>query len=123
MIEGIVNAAREAVVSLTLQGPSGQTARVDAVVDTGFSFYLTVPTALARDLDLTPTGSNRVMLADGSETTLDVYTVSVLWDGRPRGIPAYAADATPLAGMALLERHSLYVEVEEGGRVAIRARP
>ncbi len=122
MIEGVVNAANQAVVSLTLQGPSGRTGRVDAVVDTGFSRFLTLPTALVSELGLPFATSVPVTLADGSETTLDVYTVTVLWDGRPRGIPAYAADATPLAGMALLERHNLFVEVEEGGRVAIRAR-
>lgn len=48
--------------------------------------------------------------------------VTVLWDGRPREIVAYAAETTPLIGMSMLENHSLYVEAESGGRVVIEAR-
>ena len=117
-----MNAAREAVISLPLRGPSGQTVRVDAVVDTGFSRFLTLPTAMVRELDLPFDAINRVILADGSEAWLNAYAVTVMWDGQPRDVPAYAADATPLAGMALLERHRLYMEVEEEGRVVIEAR-
>ena len=122
MIEGTVNAARQAVVVLPLRGPSGRTAHLEAVVDTGFSRFLTVPRALVRELELPLTGSNLVYLADGSETDLDVHAVTVLWDGQPRYITAYATEGTPLAGMALLEHHDLRVEVEEGGRVVIEAR-
>ena len=122
MIEGAVNAAHEAIISLPLRGPAGQTGRVDVVVDTGFGFYLTLPTATVRELDLPFTGTNRAILADGSEATFNAYAVTVMWDGQPRDVYAFAADATPLAGMALLERHSLLVEVEEEGRVVIQAR-
>ena len=34
---------------------------------------------------------------------------------------ADAADTTPLVGMRLLDGHSLYIEVEDGGRVVIEA--
>ena len=117
-----MNAAREAVISLALQGPAGRTARLDTVLDAGFSLYLTLRPALVSELGLTRTGLSRLVLADGNEVSFDVYRVTVLWDGQPRDVYAQAADATPLAGMALLEGHSLYAEVEEGGRVAIRAR-
>ena len=33
-----------------------------------------------------------------------------------------AADTTPLVGMRLMDSHSLYVEVENGGRVIIDAK-
>lgn len=41
MIEGIVNASREAVVPLTVASPAGRTQPIDAVIDTGFSGFLT----------------------------------------------------------------------------------
>ena len=47
-----------------------------------------------------------MILADGSETTLEVYGVTVLWDGRPREVVAYVSDTTPLIGMSLLHRHN-----------------
>lgn len=52
MIEGGVIDAYEAVVSLSLQGPSGQTKDIEAVIDTGYSGFLTLPTALVRELGL-----------------------------------------------------------------------
>ncbi len=122
MIQGVVNAALEATVSLTVQGPSGQSRAIDAVIDTGFNEFLTLPAALATELGLTAVTRASAILADGSEATFDVYSVEVLWDGYLRHADAYVSDATPLAGMRLLVGHSLYVEVENGGRVVIQTR-
>ena len=52
MIEGVVNAAYEAVVTLPVQGPAGQSREVEAVIDTGFNRFLTLPPALVAELDL-----------------------------------------------------------------------
>ena len=122
MIAGAVNAAHEAVVTLAVSGPAGQTAEIEAVVDTGFTGFLTVTPALAAELDLDFRGTGRATLADGSEATFDTHSIAVLWDGLTRYVEADAADTTPLIGMRLLAGHSLYVEVEDGGRVAIEAR-
>ena len=77
--------------------------------------------ALVTELGLAYRDRGRAILADGSEATLDVYDVAVLWDSRLRNTRASAADTTPLVGMRLLDSHSLYVEVEDGGRVVIQA--
>ena len=119
MIEGSVNADHEAIVSLLLRGPAGRTIEVEAVVDTGFNRFVALPVEIITALGTPPVGSNRVMLGDGSEAYLDVYGVTVLWEGAPKRVDAYAADTTPLLGMRLLDGHSLYVEVEVGGRVVI----
>lgn len=117
-----MNAAYEPVVTVAVQGPSGQTSEFEAVVDTGFTGFLTVTPALATELGLDLRGASRATLADGSEVTFLQYGVSVLWDGRPRYIEADAADVTPLIGMRLLDRHSLNIDVEAGGRVLIQAK-
>ena len=78
MIEGTVNSAYEAVVSIPLRGPAGETQEVDAVVDTGFTRFLTLQSAMAAELGLGFRGVNRVILADGSEETLEVYGITVL---------------------------------------------
>ena len=122
MIEGIVNAAYEPVVTLTVQGPSGQTSEIEAVIDTGFTGFLTVTPALATELELDFRGMSRATLADGSEVTFPSYVVAVLWDSHLRYVEADAANTTPLVGMRLLDSHSLYVEIEDGGRVVIQAR-
>ena len=60
-------------------------------------------------------------LADGSEARFDVYMATVLWDGQRRHVGAYESESIPLVGMRLLNRHSLFIEVEDGGRVLIQA--
>ena len=122
MIEGVVNADYEAIVTLPLRGPAGQEQEIEAVVDTGFNGYLTLPSASVAELGLTLLGNVQAELANGSWDDFDVYGVSVLWDGQPRYVPTDQTDATPLVGMALLDSHSLYVDVEDGGRVVIQAR-
>jgi clan AA aspartic protease len=122
VIEGLVNDANEAVLTLLLQGPEGRQREVEAVIDTGFSGFLTVTPTLVSELGLVFEGLARATLADGSETTFPYYAVSVRWDGQNRYVEAGAADTTPLVGMRLLENHNLYMEIEDGGRVVIEAR-
>ena len=121
MILGAVNAAYEPVVTLAVQGPSGQSSEFEAVVETGFSGFLTVTPSPAPELGLRYRSRGWATLADGSEVTFPYYDVTVLWDGGRRSIEAEAADTTPLVGMRLLDGHSLYVEVADGGRVVIQA--
>ena len=122
MIEGVVNAAYEPVMVLAVQGPSGQASEIEAIIDTGFTGFLTVTPALATELELALEGTSRATLADGSEVTFDVYDVAVLWDGQPKYVLADAADTTPLVGMRMLDRHNLNIDVEDGGRVVIQAK-
>ena len=122
MIEGVVNASYEAIVTLLVQGPARQSLEVEAVIDTGFNRFLTLPPSLVAELGLPFVTSGRVMLADGSEASFEVYDVTVLWDGQPRDVYTYAADSTPLIGMSLLDTHNLNIEFVEGGRVVIQAR-
>lgn len=78
MIEGVVNAAYEAVVVLAVYGSSGQATEIEAIIDTGFTGFLTVTPALAAELELSLEGASRATLADGSEVTFDLYDVAVL---------------------------------------------
>ena len=120
MIEGVVNANLEAIVILPLQDPSGQMREVEAVVDTGFNGYLTLPPMLMEDLELPVVGDGEAVLADGSEAAFDVYGVTVLWDGQPMYVETGAVGVDPLVGMALLDGHNLNIDVENGGRVLIQ---
>ena len=122
MILGSVTAAYEPTIRLTVQGPTGQSRELEAVVDTGYNGYLTLPPALTSALALPFVTANPAFLANGSEVVFDVFRVTVLWDGHPKDIDAHLSDTTPLVGMRLLDSHSLYVEIENGGRVVIQAR-
>ena len=122
MIQGVVNTAYEAVVALSLQGPEGQAQDIEAVIDTGYSGFLTLPPGLVDDLGLPFAYMGQAFLANDAEVDFDVHYVTVLWDGQPRDIEADATGSTPLVGMLLLDQHNLNIEVERGGRVLIEAR-
>ena len=121
MIEGVVNAAFEAIVTIALRGPEGQTREIEAVIDTGYNGHLTIPPVLVEELGLPYAGRGRATLADGSRAFFDTYGVTATWDGQPTYLEADEADTTPLVGMSLLSSHILYVEVANGGRVVIQA--
>ena len=122
MIEGVVNSAYEAVIPLALRGPAGQAQEVEAVIDTGFTGFVTLPPSLVAELGLVFMGTSEATLADGSEVSFDAYDVTVLWEGQPRDVLIDEADTTPLVGMLLLDRHNLSIDVENGGRVLIQAK-
>lgn len=122
MIEGIVTILREAVISLIVFGPQGRE-RIEAVVDTGFDGWLTLPPNVVTRLRLPWRSFERATLADGSESLFNVYEATVDWDGRPIPLVVDEADTTPLIGMALLEGHELNMAVRAGGSVTIKALP
>lgn len=121
MIAGIVTAYREAVISVTVRGLEEQ--EVEAVIDTGFDGWLTLPASLVANLRLPWRRRSRAMLADGNEVLFDVYEATVIWDGRPRRIAVDCVDSDPLIGMSLLDGYELTVQVIDGGRVGIKALP
>lgn len=120
MIVGVVNSNYEAVVTLPLRGPEGQEREVDAVIDTGYNGFLTLPPVLVEELGLTLQSEGWATLANGMVETFDVYGVTLLWDGQPRYVDADAVGPTPLAGMHLLDWHNLNIDVRDGGRVVIQ---
>ena len=122
MIEGVVNHAYEAVITLSLIGSAEQPQEIQAVIDTGYSGFLTLPLTLVAELGLSSVGKGHAVLANDNEVEFDVYNVTVLWEGQPRFVEADATGSTPLVGMLLLDRHTLNIDVEKGGRVFIQAR-
>jgi clan AA aspartic protease len=123
MITGTVTADREAIIRLTVRGPAGQERRVEAVIDTGFDGWLSLPPALIARLGLPWRRRGRALLADGSESVFDIHEATVVWDRRRRRIPADEADTTPLVGMALLDGYELNAQVRAGGKVTIKPLP
>jgi clan AA aspartic protease len=121
VIEGVVNAYHEAVISLPVQGSAGKSREIEAVIDTGYSGMLTLPPSIVSELDLVFRTSGKAMLANGAEEAFSTYEATVLWDGVMREVEVDALGPTPLAGMALLERNRLCLDVTHGGRVTIEA--
>ncbi len=123
MITGHVTAYREAIISLKVRGPEDRECAIDAVVDTGFNGFLTLPASLTQELGLVWRRRGRAMLADGRDSLFDIYEATVTWNSRPRRIAVDEADCDPLVGMSLLYGCELTVQVVDGGRVVIRPLP
>ncbi|MDE0320378.1 MAG: hypothetical protein OXH86_09370 [Acidimicrobiaceae bacterium] len=119
MIEGTVNSALEAVVTVAVTGTAERRRWVTAVIDTGYSGDITLPSAIVSGLDLASVGGTRVKLADGAEARLATYVATVDWSESERGVLVHETETTPLIGMALLKGHRLQVDIEHGGSVRI----
>lgn len=123
MIVGVVTADLEATVPLEVLDASGRQHRIEAIVDTGFTGFLTLPSALIGSLGLVWLGREEGVLADGTVRLFDVYEGTVTWDSQWRTVEVEAADTDPLLGVSLLRGHDLRIQVVDGGTVIIMALP
>lgn len=82
MITGVVNDNREAIIRLVVTGPSGQQQDTEAIIDTGFTGFLTLPPARVAALGLSWLSRQSGILADGSVDIFDVYVASLDFHGR-----------------------------------------
>lgn len=119
MIHGAVNQSCEATIPLVIINEKKQTKLIDAVIDTGYTGYLSLPSEIIEALDLPWTGVDRGTLGDGSEVTFEVYAATIIWDGQYRTIPVNEAETDPLVGMGLIYGYDLRIRAVEGGKVTI----
>jgi clan AA aspartic protease len=118
-ITGTVNEYREALISLTLRGIIGREVGIEAIIDTGFDDYLTLPAERLAELALPARDFVQIMLADGSTAQTALYEAEVLWDGEWRAIVVQMAASMPLIGTALLEGYRVTLDMTAGGPVTI----
>ena len=54
-----------------------QRIRLEALIDTGFDDYLSIPESLSKQLNLVSKGETEVILGDGSQITVDVAEIEI----------------------------------------------
>jgi clan AA aspartic protease len=118
MMQGYVNENYEAMISVAVKNGNSLKS-FNAVIDTGFTGFLSLPTAIIIELGLQWSYRDRATLGDGIETVFDVYNAEILWNRQLREIEIDAAETEPLLGMALLRGYRLQVDTIEGGLVTI----
>jgi clan AA aspartic protease len=121
MMFGLVNSHCEAIIKVAVGRIGSPKITVDAVIDTGFTSFLSLPLSLITELGLPWHFRDVGTLGDGSEVVFEIYKASVIWDGQPQIIDVAASEAEPLVGMSLLYGFNLQIEAVEGGRVTIKA--
>lgn len=119
MIQGCVTPERKAVISLSLEGPSGQWETAKAVIDTGFTGYLAIPGERIAQLRLRSLGARIGFLADGRPAVLNAFRAVVQWHGERRIVPALEVQGLALVGMALLDGSRLTLDAIPNGPVQV----
>lgn len=120
MLIGHVTQDNEAVLPMNILGAEGPI-QVEAVIDTGYNGFLTLPRTTIEELDLTFVGPARAALGDGNEVTMDLFLASVQWEDGLRDVLVLETDGGTLIGMAMLGGCRVVMDVEEGGGVSIES--
>jgi clan AA aspartic protease len=120
MMFGAVNDNCEAIIKVAVGRMGSPKIAVDAVIDTGFTSFLSLPLSIITDLGLPWHYRDFGTLGDGSEVVFELYKASVIWDGQNQMIDVVASDAEPLVGMSLLYGYDLCIRAVEGGNVTIK---
>jgi predicted aspartyl protease len=115
---GIVTPQRQAVIPLQVLGTGGSRG-VEAILDTGFTGYMTLPPAVVDELGFSYLNEVGTTLADGSFCVLPLYEGSVDWFGEARKIPVVATGTQSIVGMSLLQGSLVSLHVLDGGEVII----
>jgi len=123
MIVGSVNANREAIIRLLVGAPEGQTQEIEAIIDTGFTGFMSLPPDLIESLGLAWHGHSQAVLADGGLHLFEVYAARVVWDGQSRTVEIDAADIELIIGMGLIYGYELRIQTVTGGSVTIERLP
>jgi clan AA aspartic protease len=121
MMQGIVDKNCEATIRLVVGSADSQRQMIDAVIDTGFTGFLTLPFSVLTNLNLQAYRREEGILGDGSTCIFDVYRGLVIWDGELRRIDINESDTEPLVGMSLLYGYRMQLDAIEGGTVTIQA--
>lgn len=120
MMQGRVSQSCEATLSVVIKN-NATTQLVDAVIDTGFSGFLTLPSDVISRLGLSWQGRDIATLGDGTACTFEVYLGLVIWNGQYREVYINESETVPLIGMRLLRGYELRIQTIEDGIVTIEA--
>ena len=118
MIVGRVN-RREPIIPLIIREGGGHNLKIEAVVDTGHTGWLTLPPQLIAQLDLPWHSFGQGTLAHGSLVHYDVYLAKVHWNGRVRSVRVSELAAAPLVGMSLLRGSEFRMQTRSRGKLTI----
>jgi len=121
MITGTVNARGEAIVRIVVGDLGAQRSVVDAIIDTGYTGFLTLPPSIIIALNLSWRGSEEGTLGDGSTRMFDVYSATLHWDGAFRTIKVNELDTDSLLGVGLLYGYEVCIQTINQGMVTIKA--
>ena len=119
-MQGYVNAyPREPRLTIAISNGEGEAVPVEAVIDTGFTEFLSLPPSLIRTLGLERGQDMELSTAGGRVIKSPTYSATVDWHGSNRRIRVIALADRPLIGMSLLWDSDIAITARENGRVSV----
>ena len=123
MIRGAFNERIQPMVVVEIADSEGQYHPVEALLDTGFTQYLTLPPDEIARLGLEYADRLPMILANGQRIEVSVYEGLVKWFGESKSARVIAVDGLPLLGMSMLENCKVTFSAQSGGEILIEAIP
>jgi len=120
VITGVVSVDREAVMQLEIIDGLGARSALSAVVDTGYTGWLTLPPDLIAKLGLMWIGKGHGALADGTSFVTYRYNATIIWDGQPISIQVDSLDSDVLVGMSLMYGYEFLMPIVDGSTFTLR---
>ena len=116
---GKVGSNREPRINVLVANARGDLLQINAVLDTGFNGWLTLPSDVIRRLGLLRQGQRTAIFANDTQDGLNIYHASVQWHGHPQTVFVFEVEGQPLVGMSLLWGSRITLEAFDGGTVVV----
>ena len=118
-IRGQIDSDLEVRVPLQIAGNDGRFWSTEAVIDTGFNGFLTLPRDLVDSLGFRRRRRTNVLLANRVQASLNVWLAQVLWHERIRTVHILESEGVPFFGTRLLAGSQMTAQFRSGGEVLI----
>ena len=122
MTSGFISEFGEVVVPIDIFDQRGRLRRVEAIVDTGFDYFLALPVQLIQSLGLVWVGRRRMRVATEQTERFESFAAEVWWFGARRPVYVLQTQSEILIGTSLLWESQLTVQFWEGGSVNVLPR-
>ena len=119
MIVGRLNQDLDPLVAISIADSRGSFRSLEAVLDTGFGGYLTLPERAIQRLGLELAGERRITLGTGESRMVNAYSAVVSWIEQRRDVIVFESASETLLGMALLRGYRVSLDVREDGEVVV----
>ena len=122
MTTGYISEYGEVVVPIDIFDQRGRLRRVEAIVDTGFDYFLALPVPFIQSLGLAWVGRRRMRVATDQMERFESFAAEVWWFGARLPIRVLQTQSEILVGTRLLWESQLTVQLWQGGSVTVQAR-
>ncbi|MBC7528952.1 MAG: hypothetical protein H7308_15560 [Chthonomonadaceae bacterium] len=118
---GVINEQLRIMITLGIRESVEPYLNYEFVLDTGYTYFLTLPGNVIRRLGLPLIDSMEMIMANGEALRSNIYVGRVFWNGEEKIVPVLEAEGDALLGMELLYGNRLTVDITNEGTATINS--